>query len=58
MHDFRNLLLGAALWMGSVACVAAPLDGMPAPNGALVKPPEAPIKPVVETLWGRKVTDN
>jgi protease II len=56
MPDFRNLLLGAALWVGPVVCAAAP--GVSAPNGALVKPPEAPIKPVVETLWGRKVTDN
>ena len=58
MPDFRNLLLGATLWVGSVVCAAIPMDGVSAPNGALVKPPEAPIKPVVETLWGRKVTDN
>jgi len=25
---------------------------------SIVKPPLAPVKPVVETLWGRKVTDN
>jgi prolyl oligopeptidase len=27
-------------------------------SAATLKPPLAPVKPVVETLWGRKVTDN
>jgi prolyl oligopeptidase len=58
MRDFRNTSLAAALWVGSVVCAAAPMGGVAAPSGTLVKPPEASVKPFVETLWGRKVTDN
>jgi len=58
MRNSRNPSLAAALWVGCVVCAAAPMGAVAAPSGTLVKPPEAPIKPVVETLWGRKVTDN
>jgi prolyl oligopeptidase len=43
----------------AAACAAAFLAvGTPAFCAAVDKPATAPIKPVVETLWGRKVTDN
>ncbi|MGN6452238.1 MAG: hypothetical protein ACTHL7_04085 [Steroidobacteraceae bacterium] len=43
----------------SVCALAAGTSGDPlAPLGGFKKPADAPIRPVVETLWGRKVTDN
>jgi prolyl oligopeptidase len=47
MRDARSALLGAGLIFASLASFAAD-----------TKPPAAPIKPVVETLFGRKVTDD
>jgi prolyl oligopeptidase len=39
---------------GASGAISDPL----APQGELARPPEAPIKPVTETLWGTTVTDN
>jgi prolyl oligopeptidase len=47
MRDARFALLGAGLLLVSIACLAAD-----------TKPPAAPIKPVVETLFGRKITED
>ena len=43
----------AALLLISTAALAAEAD-----NATAAKPAPAPIKPVTETLWGKKVTDN
>ena len=53
----------ASAWLSALgvaaACAAALyLQSAPVFSAAVDKPPPAPIKPVVETLWGRKVTDN
>jgi len=42
----------------SAAAVALCLLGAPVFAATVIKPPPPPVKPVVETLWGRKVTDN
>ena len=56
MRDLKPLLLLVVLsGMTALAGGAAP-DA--APPGAAAKPPEAPIRPVTETLFGRQVTDN
>jgi prolyl oligopeptidase len=58
MRDARLILLGAVLLGGWQVWAAT--DNAAAPAGQVKKPPPpaAPIKPVTETLWGRKVTDN
>jgi prolyl oligopeptidase len=56
MRDARLILLGAALLIGSQVWAAS--DNTLAPAGPIKKPPAAPVKPVSETHWGRKVTDN
>ncbi len=43
--------------LSSALAGSAPSDPL-APVGAFQKPADAPIKPVTETLWGRKVTDD
>jgi prolyl oligopeptidase len=54
----------AVTWLsiGVVSFVLAPAWAEPsdplAPVGTFAKPPNAPIRPVTETLWGRKVTDD
>ena len=51
-----GILTGAAVLAASLGWAAS---GDPlAPVGSLTAPPVAPDKPVVETLWGRKVTDD
>ncbi|HTQ14797.1 MAG TPA: prolyl oligopeptidase family serine peptidase [Rhizomicrobium sp.] len=56
MRTGNMMLLAAALLSGTVAWAAS---GDPlAPKGEIAKPPAAPVKPVTETLWGQKVTDN
>jgi len=49
------LALAAALAVGSPASAAT--DAL-APLGVGAPPPPAPVKPVTETLWGVRVTDN
>jgi prolyl oligopeptidase len=39
-------------------CAALCLIGTAVFPASTVKPPPAPVKPVVDTLWGRKVTDD
>jgi prolyl oligopeptidase len=56
MRDARLILLGAALLIGSQVWAAS--DNTLAPAGPIKKPPAAPVKPVSETHWGRKVTDD
>src|SRR5580692_2930903 len=56
MRDAKLILLGAALLVGCHAWAAT--DNTAAPADPIKRPPAAPIKPVIETLWGRKVTDN
>ena len=53
-----------AMWLSTgvfaaaaALAAAAPSDPL-APVGDFKKPAAAPVKPVVETLWGRKVTDD
>src|SRR5690348_4556063 len=46
-----------ALVLGVSLAWSAPSDPL-APIGAFNKPPSAPVKPITETLWGRKVTDD
>ncbi len=48
MRDAKRVLIGATVLVGAMAGAAT--DNL--------KPPAAPIKPVTETLWGRRVTDN
>jgi prolyl oligopeptidase len=47
MREVTIALIGATLLLGSIDCIASEQ-----------KPPPAPVKPVIETLWGRKVTDD
>ena len=56
----RSNLAGAAAAAATLAvAVGAVLKGDPlAPIGHLAKPAPAAAKPVTETLWGKKVTDN
>jgi prolyl oligopeptidase len=56
MHNSRLLLLGASLLAASLAWAAT--DSTVAPADSRKEPSAAPVKPVVETLWGRKITDN
>jgi prolyl oligopeptidase len=56
MRDAKLILLGAALLIGSQGWAAS--DNTLAPAGPIKKPPAAPVKPVSETHWGQKVTDN
>ena len=64
MRDAKVALIAAGLLLGSLAWSA---DNDPAADGktatannlaAAKKPAAAPVKPVVETLFGRKITDN
>jgi prolyl oligopeptidase len=48
VRDAKRALIGATVLVGVMAWAAT--DNL--------KPPAAPIKPVTETLWGRRVTDN
>ena len=56
MRDAKLVLLGAALLVGSQILAAA--DNTLGAAGSPKKPAAAPVKPVSETHWGRKVTDN
>ena len=56
MRDSNLLLLAAGLLVVSLAWAAT--DSPVAPAGPIKMPSAAPVKPVVETLWGRKITDN
>ena len=65
MRDSKFAFLAAGLLLGSLASAAA--DIKPAPDNkpaadvkpsAAKKPAPPPVKPVLETLFGRKVTDN
>jgi prolyl oligopeptidase len=56
MREAKLILLGAALLVGCQVWAAT--DNTAAPAIHIKKPPAARIKPVTETLWGRKVTDN
>ena len=55
----RRIALAAAVIAGSgaLAIAGAALDSL-APVGTFATPPAPPVKPVIETLWGVKVTDN
>ena len=56
MRDAKLILLGAVLLVGFQGWAAS--DTTLAPASPQNTPPAAPLKPVTETLWGRKVTDN
>jgi prolyl oligopeptidase len=56
MRDAKFILLGAALLVGFQVWAAT--DPILAAAVSIKKPPAAPVKPVGETHWGRKVTDN
>ena len=51
------LSTGVVVLSSSIAWSAEPADPL-APIGAFSKPASAPVKPITETLWGRKVTDD
>ncbi len=62
----RNVkLLTLALLLGASTCAvsatpqgsSAPVRVAPPPP-SIAKPPPAPVHPVTETLWGRRITDN
>jgi prolyl oligopeptidase len=53
MRDARFALVAVGLLIGSLAWSTA--DNKPA---VAKKPAAAPVKPIVETLFGRKITDN
>ncbi len=55
-----RVALGISTGVLALGCaLAATVSGDPlAPVGAFAKPADAPVKPVTETLWGRKVTDD
>jgi len=56
MHPLKVILAAAALLYVQLAWSASSAPGTsPAPSA---KPPAAQVKPVTETLWGRKVTDD
>ena len=40
------------------ALIGTALLGSQAFSAMETKPPAAPVKPVIESLWGRKVTDD
>lgn len=50
--------LAGALLLSSRAAPAGTATIPAPPPAGIVKPPPAAVKPVVETLWGRKVRDN
>jgi prolyl oligopeptidase len=55
------LLSGSAVFAASDTATAPETGAQPAQtpaSGPATKPASAPVKPVTETLWGRKVTDN
>ena len=55
----RSIAFGlAAAALGVTFALAAQTSDPLAPIGAAQKPPAAPVKPVTETIWGQKVTDN
>ncbi|MEI9994170.1 MAG: prolyl oligopeptidase family serine peptidase [Rhizomicrobium sp.] len=54
----RALKLGAVLAVLTAGSLAATATDPLAPIGAPPKPSAAPVQPVTETLWGRKVTDD
>lgn len=54
----KRLFFGAATAAFAGLALAAVLTDPLAPIGHLAKPQPAPIRPVTETLWGKKVTDN
>ena len=56
MRDAKLILLGAALLVGSQVWAAS--DNTLAPASPPKKPSAALVKPISETLWDRKVTDN
>jgi prolyl oligopeptidase len=59
MRDVKLALIAAGLLLGTMASSAA--DQRPATDNkptTAQKPAAAPVKPVVETLFGRKITDN
>src|SRR5258706_10771646 len=58
-HLRRSAILPAAAFLltAGLALAASPADPL-APLGKKKKPMNAPAKPVTETLWGKKVTDN
>src|SRR5580698_1754796 len=69
MRDARFALIAVGLLVGSLAWATADntqaTDGKPAADSrgaaepaALKKPAAAPAKPVIETLFGRRITDN
>jgi prolyl oligopeptidase len=58
MRDARLMLLAAILLVGSQVLAAADNTLAPAGAPAPAKLPAAPIKPVIEKLWNRPVTDN
>src|SRR5579863_778191 len=60
----RNLTMCVSTWLwmaafalGGTLAWAASTDPL-APVGGFNKPADAPVKPVSETIWGRKVTDD
>jgi prolyl oligopeptidase len=57
MRVEKGILIGAAFLLAASLAWGASDDPL-APTGSLKQPPAAQIKPVTETLWGRKVTDN
>jgi prolyl oligopeptidase len=58
-HPMVTLLLGASIGAGAcLAAGAAAGDAVSPPPASIPRPAAAPIRPVTETLWGRKVTDN
>ncbi len=56
----RSVWYGAAIALAGISlALAASGSANPlAPAGMMAKPPVAPVKPVTETLWGVKVTDD
>ncbi len=52
-----TLLLGALTGVGS-AIAGDAIAGPAPPPASIPRPPTAPVRPVTETLWGRKVTDD
>ena len=56
----KALTSGALIVLLGISCAAAaPMTGDPlAPIGSPSRPAPAPVKPVTETLWGKRVTDN
>src|ERR1051325_7543006 len=53
-----HLCAAAVLLVTGAAFAGAPMTDPLAPVGISAKPANAPARPVTETLWGQKVTDN